>query len=113
MSLTCTVKFYGSILRGSSPDKTLEMSTIVKMEEFLEGLSIEKLQDLQQVVRNKIISKREQEILQAAKEAQKEHEEGKTISLSSPEEIIKFFNDLMKEVAAENEISSSSTTEPI
>lgn len=69
------------------------MVTFTELVETVEHLSEDEIDELREILRKK----KEQEILEASKEALKEYEEGKTISLSSPEEIKKYFNNLMNE----------------
>lgn len=69
------------------------MVTFAELVETVEHLSEDEIDELREILRKK----KEQEILEASKEALKEYEEGKTISLSSPEEIKKYFNNLMNE----------------
>lgn len=69
------------------------MVTFAELVETVEHLSEDERDELGIILRKK----KEQEILKASEEAIKEYEEGKTISLSSPEEITEFFKDLMKD----------------
>lgn len=69
------------------------MVTFTELVETVEHLSEDEIDELREILRKK----KEQEILEASKEALKEYEEGKTISLKSPEEIKRFFNNLMNE----------------
>lgn len=69
------------------------MVTFAELVETVEHLSEDEIDELREILRRK----KEEEILEASKEALKEYKEGKTISLSSPEEIKKFFNNLMNE----------------
>lgn len=69
------------------------MVTFAELVETVEHLSEDEIDELREILRKK----KEEEILEASKEALKEYEEGKTISLNSPEEIKKYFNNLMNE----------------
>ncbi len=69
------------------------MVTFAELVETVEHLSEDEIDELREILRRK----KEEEILEASKEALKEYKEGKTISLSSPEEIKNFFNNLMNE----------------
>lgn len=69
------------------------MVTFTELVETVEHLSEEEIDELREILRKK----KEQEILKASKEALKEYEEGKTISLKSPEEIKKFFNEMIND----------------
>jgi len=71
----------------------LFMVTFAELVETVDHLSGDEIDELREILRKK----KEQEILDASRQAQKEYEEGKTISLSSPEEIKSFFNNLMNE----------------
>jgi hypothetical protein len=67
------------------------MITFAEIIEKLDGLSKEELEELKRVVQLKWIEIRRQEILKAAQEARKESAEGKTVVLSTPDEIKKYF----------------------
>ncbi len=69
------------------------MVTFAELVETVEHLSEDEIDELRAILRKK----KEQEILEASKEALKEYEEGKTISLSSPKEIIEFFKSLSED----------------
>ena len=69
------------------------MVTFAELVETVEHLSEDEINELRQILRRK----KEQEILEASKAALKEYDEGKTISLKTPEEIKSFFNNLMNE----------------
>ncbi len=69
------------------------MVTFAELVETVKHLSEDEIDELRAILRKK----KEQEILEASKEALKEYEEGKTISLKSREEIKRFFNKLMNE----------------
>lgn len=69
------------------------MITFAEIVETIDHLSEDEIDELRLILRKK----KEQEILKASNEALKEYEEGKTISLSSPEQITEFFNNLNKD----------------
>ncbi len=69
------------------------MITFAELVEKVEHLSEDEMDDLREVLRRK----KEREILEASNEALKEYEEGKTISLKSPEEIKRFFNEMIND----------------
>ena len=73
------------------------MVTFAELKERVEHLSGDEIDELREILRKKAIEKKEQEILEASKLALKEYEEGKTISLKSPEEIKGFFNKMMND----------------
>lgn len=67
------------------------MLTLAELTEKVEALSKDELEELKRVVELRWIELRRQEIFEAAEEARKEHAEGKTVVLSSPEEIKDYF----------------------
>ena len=67
------------------------MLTLAELTEKVEALSKDELEELKRVVELRWIELRRQEIFKAAEEARKEHAEGKTVVLSSPEEIKDYF----------------------
>jgi hypothetical protein len=67
------------------------MTTFAEIAEKVEELSKDELEELKKIVEVRWIEIRRQEILEAAEEARKEHAEGKTVVLSSPEEIKDYF----------------------
>jgi hypothetical protein len=69
------------------------MITFAELVEKVEHLSEDEMDELREIIRRK----REREILEASNGALKEYEEGKTISLKSPEEIKSFFNEMMND----------------
>lgn len=69
------------------------MVTFAELVENIHHFSEDEIEKLREILKNK----KEKEILEASKQALKEYEEGKTISLSSPEEIKKFFINLVNE----------------
>lgn len=69
------------------------MVTFAEVVETIEHLSEDEIDELREILRKK----KEQELIEAVEEARKESEEGKTIVLSSPEEIKAFFGKMMKD----------------
>jgi hypothetical protein len=69
------------------------MITFAELVEKVEHLSEDEMDELREILRKK----KEHEILKASEEALKEYEEGRTVSLKSPEEIKKFFNEMMND----------------
>jgi hypothetical protein len=67
------------------------MMTFAEIAEKVDHLSKDELEELKRVVEMRWIELRRQEILEAAEEARKEHAEGKTVVLSSPQEIKNYF----------------------
>lgn len=67
------------------------MVTFAELTEKVEVLSKDELEALKRVVELRWIELRRQEIVEAAEEARREHAEGKTVVLSSPEEIKDYF----------------------
>lgn len=67
------------------------MITFEEIVETVERLSEDERDELGAILRKK----KEEEILKASEEAMKEYEEGKTLSLRSPEEIKSYFNNLV------------------
>jgi len=67
------------------------LPTFAELTEKIEELSKEELYELKHIVELRWIELRRQEIFEAAEQARKEHAEGKTIVLSSPEEIKNYF----------------------
>jgi uncharacterized protein (DUF488 family) len=60
-------------------------------------LSKEEMEELREILNKKIVERRRQEILIASEEAMKEYEEGKSISLKTPQEIKKYFTEIFNE----------------
>lgn len=69
------------------------MITFAEVVETVEHLSEDEIDELREIIRKK----KEREVIQAVEEARKESAEGKTIVLSSPEEIKTFFEKMMKD----------------
>lgn len=69
------------------------MITFAELVETIDSLSEDERDQLWAILKKK----KEQEILNASNQALKEYEEGKAISLSSPEEITSFFKNLTKD----------------
>ena len=78
-------------------NKTSVMVSFAEIVKTVDHLSEEEIAQLREILRKKAIEKKEQEILRASEEAMREYEEGKTISVQSPEELKNFFNKLMNE----------------
>jgi hypothetical protein len=60
-------------------------------------LSKEEMEELRGILNKKLVERRRQEILTASEEAMKEYEEGKSISLKTPQEIKKYFTEIFNE----------------
>ncbi len=69
------------------------MVTFTELVETVEHLSEDEIDELREILRKK----KEQELLKASEEALKEYREGKTVSFKSPEEIKKFFNEMISD----------------
>jgi len=69
------------------------MVTFAELVETVDHLSEDEIDELHAILRKK----KEEEIFKAVEEARKESEEGKTIVLSSPEEIKDFFQKMMND----------------
>jgi hypothetical protein len=69
------------------------MVTFAELVKTVEHLSEDEIDELREILRRR----KEEEILKASAEATKEYEEGKTVSLKSPEEIEKFFNSFIND----------------
>lgn len=67
------------------------MTTFAELVDKVDELSKDQLEELKRVVQLRWIEIRRQEILEAAEEARREHAEGKTVVLSTPEEIKSYF----------------------
>jgi hypothetical protein len=67
------------------------METFLEITEKIHALSKDELQELKRTVELRWLELKRQEIFEAAEEARKEHAEGKTVVLSSPEEIKNYF----------------------
>ncbi len=70
---------------------------LIDFAKELHNLSDEEIEQFELALRKEKASRKINEILEAAKEARKEHEEGKTYVASTPEEIIQWFKDVMDE----------------
>jgi hypothetical protein len=71
--------------------KKIDMLTFAELTEKVDELSKEELEELKRIIELRWIELRRQEIVEAAEQARKEHNEGKTVVLSSPEEIKGYF----------------------
>lgn len=67
------------------------MVAFTELVETVEHLSEDEIDELREILRKK----KEQELLKASEEALKEYREGETVSFKSPEEIKKFFNEMI------------------
>lgn len=67
------------------------MPTFAELVDNVVLLSKEEMEEMRRILNRKLISLKEQEILNAVEEAKRDREEGKTIVLSSPEEIKSYF----------------------
>ncbi len=65
------------------------MPTFPDLVEEVVLLSKEEMEELRGILNKKLVERRRQEILTASEEAMKEYEEGKSISLKTPQEIKK------------------------
>ncbi len=59
-------------------------------------LTKEEMEEMRRILNRRLISLREQEILDAIEEAKRDQEEGKTITLSTPEEIKNYFEKMLE-----------------
>ncbi len=73
------------------------MPTFAELVENVDQLSMNEMREMREILDKRLVEKRRQEILDASEQAMKDYEEGKTISLNSPEEMKKFFNDLLND----------------
>ncbi|HEX8460722.1 MAG TPA: hypothetical protein VF623_04810 [Segetibacter sp.] len=71
------------------------MVTFAELVESVENLSKEEMVEMKRIMERKWMDIREQEIIEAVEEARRESEEGKTVVLSSPQEIKSFFDKMM------------------
>lgn len=67
------------------------MITFAELVEKVEHLSEDEMDELREILRKK----KEQELIRVVEEARKESSEGKTVVLSSPEEIKSYFEKMM------------------
>lgn len=67
------------------------MPTFEELVDTVVNLPKEKMEEMRRILDKQLISFTEQEILDAVEEAKRDREEGKTIVLSSPEEIKDYF----------------------
>ncbi|MBA2760998.1 MAG: hypothetical protein H0U39_03380 [Segetibacter sp.] len=73
------------------------MPTFSGLVEEVVLLSKEEMEELRGILNKKLVERRRQEILTASEEAMKEYEEGKSISLKTPQEIKKYFTEIFNE----------------
>jgi hypothetical protein len=73
------------------------MSTFAEMVDQIDSLSKEEIVEMKRIIERKWISLKQQEILDAVEQAKKDKAEGKTIVLSSPEEIKEYFAKILED----------------
>lgn len=73
------------------------MPTFAELVDNVVHLSIEEMEEMKGILNRKLAEKKRQELYEASEEAMKEYKEGKSITLSTPEEIRKYFTDIMNE----------------
>lgn len=71
------------------------MTTFAELVDTLDQLTSDEMLELKRIVEKKWVDIRRKEILEAVEQGRKESEEGKTIVLSSPEEIKGYFSKMM------------------
>lgn len=71
------------------------MSNISKLIDAIDNLSIEEMEEIKKIMEKKWATLRQQQILKEVEEARKESKEGKTLVLSSPEEIKSYFDKMV------------------
>lgn len=71
------------------------MATFAELVDTLDHLSADEMFELKRLVEKKWVEVRRKEISDSFKDARKESDEGKTIVLSSPEEIKGYFSKMM------------------
>jgi len=67
------------------------MATFAEIVDKVDALTKDEVEELKKIVELKWIEIRRKEILEAAREGRKEHLEGKTVVLSTPDEIKSYF----------------------
>lgn len=67
------------------------MVTFAEIVENVDNLSKDEIEELKEVIQLKWLEIKRQEIAKAVEEGRREHAEGKTVVLSSPEEIKNYF----------------------
>ena len=73
------------------------MQVLNEIVKKVNTLSDEELNEIELAIKKEKAERKINEILEAAKEARKESAEGKTYIASTPEEIIQWFKDVMKD----------------
>ena len=73
------------------------MPTFAELVDSVDQLSKEEMEEMRRILKAKLIEKRRQEILEASEEALQDRKEGKTITLKTPEEIKKYFTNILDE----------------
>lgn len=76
--------------------KFFDMPTFAELVDTVYNLSKEEMEEMRRILDKKLISLKEQEILDAIEEAKRDKEEGKTIVLSTPEEIKGYFEKILE-----------------
>ena len=71
------------------------MATFAELVDTLDHLSAGEMLELKHIIEKKWTEIRRKEIAESIRDARKESEEGKTILLSSPEEIKGYFSKMM------------------
>ncbi len=72
------------------------MPTFAELVDTVYNLSKEEMEEMRRILDKKLISLKEQEILDAIEEAKRDREEGKTIVLTTPEEIKGYFEKILE-----------------
>ncbi len=72
------------------------MPTFAELVDTVYNLSKEEIEEMRRILDKKLISLKEQEILDAIEEAKRDREEGKTIVLTTPEEIKGYFEKILE-----------------
>ncbi len=73
------------------------MPTFAELVDNVVHLSTEEMEEMRRILNRKLAEKKRQELYEASEEAMKEYKEGKSITLNTPEEIRKYFTDIMNE----------------
>jgi len=73
------------------------MVTFAELVETVEHLSKEETQEIKKIIERKWLAIRQQELVKSVEEARKESKEGKTLIMSSPEEIKSYFEKIMRD----------------
>ncbi len=73
------------------------MPTFEELVDNVVHLSTEEMEEMRRILNKKLVEKRRQDLYEASEKALKEYKEGKAVSLSTPEEIRKYFTDILNE----------------